>query len=99
MKNFIQKIRDKFSSGKRKVAAVVASVVPAAAVMSPLSASAATTTPTDGTIDFSGIISIITNAAGSLLPAVVSVIGVSVGVGLVIWGFPKLLSIFKRSAK
>lgn len=99
MKNFIQKIRDKFSAGKLKVAAVVASVVPAAAVMMPLSASAATTTPTDGTVDFSGIISIITNAAGSLMPAVISVIGISIGVGLVIWGFPKLLSLFKRTAK
>ena len=67
--------------------------------MTPVSVFAAGTPPTDGTVDFSGIISIITNAAGSLMPAVISVIGIGVGVGLVIWGFPKLLSLFKRSAK
>lgn len=65
--------------------------------MSPISLAADATT--NGTVDFSGIISIITNAAASLMPAVISVIGISVGVGLVIWGFPKLLSLFKRTAK
>ena len=66
--------------------------------MSPISL-AETTPSTTGTVDFSGIITIITNAAASLLPAVTAVIGISVGVGLVIWGFPKLLSLFKRTAK
>lgn len=67
--------------------------------MAPISVLADAAAPANGTVDFSGIISIITNAAGSLMPAVISVIGIGVGVGLVIWGFPKLLNLFKRSAK
>lgn len=67
--------------------------------MTPIVFLADAAAPANGTVDFSGIISILTNAAGSLLPAVTSVIGIAVGVGLVIWGFPKLVNLFKKSAK
>ncbi|GAA4483960.1 hypothetical protein [Microbacterium panaciterrae] len=55
--------------------------------------------PTDLTVDFSGV----TAALASLGPQVVTagglVVAAGLGVAAAFWGFPKLIGLFKKTAK
>jgi hypothetical protein len=54
------------------------------------------TTPT---FDFSGVQTLITNFAAAYGPVVIAVFGIGLGIAATVWGFPKLVGLFKKSAK
>jgi hypothetical protein len=53
----------------------------------------------DPTFDFSGVTNLITLFAVALGVAVLAVFGTGLGIAATIWGFPKLVGLFKKSAK
>jgi len=53
----------------------------------------------DPTFDFSGATGLITAFAAALALAVLAVFGTGLGIAATIWGFPKLVGLFKKSAK
>jgi hypothetical protein len=53
----------------------------------------------DPTFDFSGTTNLITLFAAALALAVLAVFGTGLGIAATIWGFPKLVGLFKKSAK
>ena len=50
-------------------------------------------------ISFDSATGLITDLATAYGPAVVGVFGVGLGIAAIVWGFPRLISLFKRSAK
>lgn len=49
--------------------------------------------------DLTPFVSQVTKAVAEFTPQVIGVAGVGVGLALVFWGVPKLISVFKRTAK
>ena len=50
-------------------------------------------------ISFDGATTLISGLATAYGPAVLAVFGVGLGIAAVVWGFPKLMGLFKKSAK
>lgn len=49
--------------------------------------------------DLAPFVKTITDAVTAFQPYVIGVAGAGVGLALVIWGVPKLMSVFKRTAR
>lgn len=51
------------------------------------------------TPDFSSVTTTLNSVAGEYGPEIALVFGIGAAIGIVSWGFPKLLGLFKKTAK
>lgn len=58
-----------------------------------------TTEVTPPTFDFSGVVTLISSFAAAYSPVILTIFGVGLGIAALVWGYPRLVGLFKKSAK